>query len=593
VKLPLRRADGSIYALCGISTDVTERKRFEEVQRLNAQVFESSEEGIVITDAANNIVSVNRAWCEITGYAAEEVLGRNPRLLASGQQGKPFYQHMWQEIAGQGHWQGELINRRKNGVFYPQWLSITVIRDEAGRIINHIGIISDLSEHKAREERIEFLSNYDPLTLLPNRALLRDRAELALAGARRSKDRVSLLYIDLDRFKIVNESLGPSIGDQLLKEFSGRLRSQLHADQTLCRQGGDDFILLLPDTDAEAAAHVASTVLESCAQPLFIGKQRLVLTACIGIAVFPEDGQDYEQLTRAADAALFRAKKSGPGSFQFFTPQMHEHASEVLQLEGELRQAIEHKQLLLHYQPQFDLASGQLVGAEALVRWQHPDKGLVPPSRFIPLAEESGLIVDIGSWVLHEAIRQNRFWQIEGLAVVPIAINLSALQFRQSSFYAQVVSALSESGLPPGLLELELTEGIAMEDTEYTVNILAKLHSHGLALAIDDFGIGYSSLSYLKRYTVDTLKIDQSFVQGLGSNSGDEEIINAIIGMARSLGFKTLAEGVETPEQLQYLRERQCDQVQGFLFARPLSAEDFALLLRRGGRMTLEEPGTA
>jgi diguanylate cyclase (GGDEF)-like protein len=421
--------------------------------------------------------------------------------------------------------------------------------------------------------------------MLPNRELLRDRARLALATAQKSKGRVALLCIDIDRFKIVNESLGPSVGDQLLQEFARRLSLEIQPDQTLCRQGGDDFILLMPGCNAEAAAHKARQILETTTRPFILQDQRMVVSSCVGIALYPDDARDFEQLARSADAALFRAKRAGPGNFQFFTRQMHEHANEVLQIESELRQAIELEQLLIHYQPQVDLGTRKIVGLEALIRWRHPVRGLMSPVLFIPIAEESGLIVEIGTWVLREAVRQSMAWQAEGLPAVPVAVNLSALQFRQPDFYGTVIRVLNESGLAPGLLELEITEGVAMEDSEYTINLLTRLHEHGVSLSIDDFGMGYSSLSYLKRYPINTLKIDQSFVQGLGCNSGDEAIVNAIIAMARSLGFKTLAEGVETAAQLDYLSHNECDQVQGFLFSEPLPPAELATLLRKGATL--------
>ncbi len=436
------------------------------------------------------------------------------------------------------------------------------------------------SEHQAREERIQFLSNYDPLTQLPNRQLLHDRIQLALATAQRTASHVSLMFIDLNRFKIINESLGPSAGDELLQSFSRRLSRHLQADQTLCRQGGDDFILLLPGINAEDATQVARQLLQLTGQPYTLRGQRLTVTASIGIAVFPEDASDAESLTQAAEAALFRAKKSGPNNFQFFQRQMHEQATEILRTEAELREAIEQGQLLLHYQPQVNVASGTIVGLEALVRWQHPQRGLIPPGQFIPVAEECGLILSIGNWVLRETIRQIQCWQAEDLPVVPVAINLSAMEFQQDDFYESIVHALRESKLAPELLELELTESIVMENSERTIKVLEQLHALGVSLAIDDFGVGYSSLSYLKRFRINTLKIDQSFVRGVGKGAEDEAIITAIIRMAKALGFKTLAEGVEAEEQLDYLRLHACDEVQGYLFSPPVDADTMAAMLR-------------
>ncbi|MCD2449880.1 EAL domain-containing protein [Methylicorpusculum oleiharenae] len=575
-------AKGKPIAINGTVQDITERLQAEQQLRLNAQVFDFSREGIIITDAQNKIVSVNPAYTEISGYSFQESLGKNPRLVSSGKQDKAFYEDMWRQILNQGHWQGEVINRRKNGSLYPQWLSISVIRDPSGRISHHIGILNDLSEHKAAEERIQFLSNFDPLTHLPNRDLLRDRTQLALAAAQRANSSFALMYLDVDRFKIVNDSMGPSIGDQLLKELANRFIEHLHPDDTVCRQGGDEFIFLLPNTDAEGAAHVAQKMLELIAQPFTLEGQRMTLTASIGIAQYPQDGNELEQLAQSADAALFRAKQNGRNNFQFFTRQLHQHAHEMLQVENELRQALERNELILYYQPQIDAKTSKIIGVEALIRWQHPQKGMVPPGRFIPIAEESGLIVDIGDWVLHTAIRQNVTWQSEGLDIVPVAVNLSVAQFRQDRLYRLIAQSLREYKLDPALLELEMTEGIAMENTEQTISTLNQLHALGVKLAIDDFGTGYSSLSYLKRFQIDKLKIDQSFVRDLGRDTEDAAIVTAIIGMAKGLGFKTIAEGVETQDQLDFLREKQCDEIQGYFFSKPVPPEVFAEMLRKG-----------
>jgi diguanylate cyclase (GGDEF)-like protein len=387
------------------------------------------------------------------------------------------------------------------------------------------------------------------------------------------------MYLDLDRFKFINESLGPTAGDHVLKELAERLLVSLYAGDTVCRQGGDEFIILLPNTDAEGAAHVAKKLLEIIAQPFNFNNQRIVLTASIGISVYPQDGHHFEQLAQSADAALYRAKHEGRNNFQFFARQMHEQANDVLQLENELRNAIEHQEFLLHYQPQYDSKSSQIVGLEALIRWQHPKKGLVSPATFIPIAEESGLITEIGDWVLRTAVQQLAAWQGAGLKAVPVAVNLSVVQFHQNTLYDSVCQILRDTKVDPSMLELELTEGIAMEDSERTLNVLNQLNALGVRLSIDDFGTGYSSLSYLKKFKIDKLKIDQSFVRGLGSHPQDAAIITAIISMAKSLGFKTIAEGVETLEQLNFLIQHDCDEIQGYYFSKPLPSEEIAKLL--------------
>ncbi|MFZ3087204.1 MAG: EAL domain-containing protein [Methylotenera sp.] len=578
----IRDSSGNPSEAVGAWLDITDRKVAEQNLRINAQVFEFSREGIITTDTDNTILSVNKAFTEITGYTAEEVIGKNPRILASGTLSKTFYKTMWRQIINTGYWQGELLNRRKDGELYPQRLSISTVRNQDGKITQHIAIISDLSEHKLAEERIQFLSNFDPLTLLPNRNLLRDRAKLALATAKRAHHFVALLYLDLDRFKIINESLGPNAGDELLKELSVRLAKSLRPDDTLSRQGGDEFVLLLPDTDAEGAAHVAKKMLDIISRPFTFDAQRITLTSSIGIAEFPQDGDNFDQLAQSADAALYRAKQAGRNNFQFFTQQMHEQANEVLHIENELRRALEQDEFLLYYQPKIDASTSKIIGAEALIRWQHPQKGLVSPASFIPIAEESGIINEIGNWVLNTAVRQIAQWQADGIAIVPVAINLSLVQFRQDSLYQSVYQALRESGLDPAMLELEMTEGIAMENSERTISVLNQLNTLGVRLSIDDFGTGYSSLSYLKRFKIDNLKIDQSFVHDLDRHPEDAAIITAIIGMAKSLGFKTIAEGVETQEQLDFLRDKQCDQIQGYLFSKPVPEDDFVQLLHKG-----------
>jgi diguanylate cyclase (GGDEF)-like protein/PAS domain S-box-containing protein len=577
----IRDSAGKPIEAVGAWLDITDDKTAEELLRVNAQVFEFSREGIITTDADNKILTANKAFTEITGYKAEEVIGKNPRILASGTTNKAFYKNMWQHITEKGYWQGEVLNRRKDGEFFPERLSISTVRDQDGKITQHIGIISDLSEHKLAEQRIAFLSNFDPLTQLPNRNLLRDRAKLALAAANRSKTAMALVYLDLDRFKIVNESLGPSVGDALLKELAKRLLNGLRPEDTLSRQGGDEFIMLLPETDAEGAAHVAKKMLDIVSKPFTFSAQRIIMTCSIGIAEFPQDGDSFEQLAQSADAALYRAKQAGRNNFQFFTQKMHEQAYEVMQIENELRQALEQNEFELYYQPQVDTVTKKIIGAEALIRWQHPEKGLVMPSSFIPIAEESSLINEIGNWVLITALKQLAKWQAAGIAIVPVAVNLSIVQFRQDSLFESISSALRETNIDPAMLELEMTESIAMENSERTIRVLGQLSAVGIRLSIDDFGTGYSSLNYLKRFKIDKLKIDQSFIRDMEHHPEDAAIIIAIIGMAKGLNFKTIAEGVETEQQLEFLRHNHCDEIQGYLFSRPLPAKDFELLLRK------------
>ncbi|MES2013171.1 MAG: EAL domain-containing protein [Pseudomonadota bacterium] len=567
-----------------ISRDITERKQAESQLRLSAQVFNSSRDGIMVTDAYNKILSVNQAFTDITGYSKEDAVGYDLSVRRSGREGGSFYEEMWQAIVAKGHWQGEVWNCRKNGELYPEWLSISAVKDASGHVTQHIGILSDMTESKAAQERIDYLAHFDTLTQLPNRELLQDRTELALATAKRTTTNVTMMFIDIDRFQNVNDSLGHPIGDKILQTIAARFISHLQADDTVCRPGGDEFILLLPNTDASGAAHVASRMLAMIEEPVVLDNgQQLSLTASIGIAVYPDNGSDFERLSQCADAALLQAKQEGRNNFQFFNEQMHGRAQEVLQIENQLRRALITGELLLYYQPQVDARTSKIVGAEALIRWQHPEWGMVSPGRFIPIAERSGQIVEIGHWVLRTAAQQVMSWRVAGLDVVPVAVNLSALQFHQTTLCDTVSEVLRSSGLPPALLELELTESVAMEDSSFTVDQISKLHAMGITLSIDDFGTGYSSLSYLKRYQIDKLKIDQSFVRDLDRDTDDGAIVRTIINLAHGLGFKTIAEGVETQGQLDYLRANGCDEIQGYFFSRPIPAEAFAVLLQNGG----------
>ncbi|MDI1247024.1 MAG: EAL domain-containing protein [Rhodoferax sp.] len=575
-----------------LARDITERKKNEEQLQLSAQMFTDSRDGIVITDAHNHILSINPAFTRITGFAEAEVLGKSPAFLQSGREDDAFYAAMWQDIQRHGYWQGEIWHKRKNGEIYPEWLSISAVKDASGSLTSYIGILSDLTERKADQERIDYLDHYDKLTHLPNRDLLYDRTSLALATSRRTNGHVAMLFVDIDRFQYINDSLGRPVGDQVLRTIAGRLVKNLQADDTVCRHSADEYILLLPNTDAQGAAHIASRVLALIKAPVVLDSgQELRLTASIGVAVCPDNGTDFEKLTQSAGAALKQAKLAGRDNYRFYAEQMHGQVKEILLIENQLRQAVAKHELLLYYQPQVDAVSGRIMGAEALIRWQHPEWGLVAPARFIPIAENSGQILEIGDWVLRTAVQQVANWQREGLPVVPVAVNLSALQFLQTSLCDTVAGALQASQLSPGLLELELTERIAMENSSVTVAQIANLHAMGVTLSIDDFGTGYSSMSYLKLYQIDKLKIDQSFVRGLGHDANDGAIVGAIIHMAHGLGFRTIAEGVETRAQLDYLRAQGCDEIQGYFFGRPLPADEFASLLRRNEALTGMEPG--
>ena len=555
--------------------------------KLAAQVFESGNEGMVITDGDNRIITVNQAFTRITGYRPEEVVGQNPAIFSSGRHDADFYRQMWHQLRDTGAWSGEIWNRRKDGSLYPEWLNISSVRDEGGQASHYIAAFSDITERKAAEAQVRHLAEYDALTNLPNRVLLQDRLGQAIAAARRAGSCLALLFLDLDRFKNINDSLGHTVGDQVLCQVGERLLTAVRASDTVSRLGGDEFVLLLPLLESPAqAASVAEKLLHTLATPLAIDDYELAVTPSIGIAVFPEDGEDGDTLLKNADAAMYVAKESGRNNYQYFTAAMNARVSQRLLLENNLRQALARQELALHYQPQYDLHSGTLVGCEALLRWRQPEQGLIPPDRFIPVAEETGLILPIGQWVLREACRQAQAWQDAGLPPLVVAVNISAVQFRQANLAALVQEALAASGLSPCWLELELTESMLMEDGERHTQTLAQLKAMGIRLALDDFGTGYSSLAYLKRFSLDKLKIDRSFIRDLPQDADDAAITTAIIGMARDLGLETLAEGVETEQQWSFLAERGCAQMQGFLRARPMPADEITALLGRHGSAT-------
>ncbi|MBI5460606.1 MAG: EAL domain-containing protein [Gammaproteobacteria bacterium] len=578
----LRDESGRINGVLSSGEDITERKRAEAQVSLAAKVFEQSGEGILITDAQRNIIMVNQAFTAISGYSEAEVLGRNPRLLSSGRHDSTFYKAMWEAISTQGHWQGEVWNRRKDGSLYPELLSIMRVLDTNGEITHYIGISNDITQRKAAQEHIQRLAHFDPLTGLPNRVLLNDRICHDLRTAQRSRTQLTVMFVDLDHFKNVNDSLGHRIGDELLVAVALRLKTAVREVDTVSRQGGDEFILILPNTDADGAAHVAEKLLTTIAQSYQIENYELTVTLSIGIALYPGDGTDFEVLSKCADAAMYRAKHDGRNNYRFFTAEMQARSTHNLKMENALRRALERDQLQLHYQPQIALHDGSIVGVEALLRWRHPELGMVAPAVFIPIAEESGQILQIGEWALRSAVRQMKTWLDGGLAPMTMAVNLSAVQFRHPHLPELVTQILEEVTLAPHYLELELTEGVAMEDAPAAIAVMDRLHERGIRMSIDDFGTGYSSLSYLKRFKVHRLKIDQSFVREIGADAEDRAIVVAIIGLANSLGLKTIAEGVETAEQLAFLREQGCNEVQGYYFSKPLPAEQFEAFVRAG-----------
>ena len=558
-----------------------ERKRTETQLQLVAKVFEQGSECIVVTDGLNRIVRINHAFSQTTGYAEAEALGRDPNILSSGRHDSDFFKAMWTSIHTQGQWQGEIWNRRKNGTVYPERLSISVLRDSNGAVANYVAVGTDITQHKNDEEHIRLLMDFDRLTGLPNRHLLGHRVASELLTAKRHSEPLALMFLDLDRFKNVNDSLGHHIGDQLLISVARRLQSMLSGTETVYRLGGDEFVVLCPGQDATAAAQMANRVLEVTAQGYCIAQHDLATTLSIGIALYPTDGNSFETLSRNAENAMYQAKQAGRHTYRFFTASMQAQASRILQLENGLRRALELKQLYLVYQPQVSLHDGRVVGMEALLRWEHPTLGTVSPAEFIPVAEDSGLILSIGEWVLRTATQQLRNWLDAGLSMRLISVNLSVVQFRHVNLPDLITQVLFDANLPPQYLELELTESVAMNDPVNAIAIMGKLAQCGVHLSIDDFGTGYSSLSYLKRFSVHKLKIDQSFVRDITDDPDDKAIVVAIIALARSMGFKTLAEGVETQGQLDFLREQGCDDVQGYLYSAPLLPSAFEAFVRQ------------
>lgn len=574
-KAPVIDEAGCLLGTVGFARDISERRRAEEELRFADRVFNSTVEGVLVTDVNGTILTVNPAFETITGYRKAEVVGKNPRILKSGRHGTDFYREIWRSVSVVGQWRGELWNRRKNGEIYPEWLTISVVKNPEGSVTHYVAVFSDITTIKVAQEKIDFLAYHDSLTQLPNRALLRDRLEHALQRAKREQTSLALLFFDLDRFKSVNDTLGHTVGDELLIEVGRRIGGLIRASDTLARLGGDEFVLLMEDdADATHASAVARKLLGVFETPQLISGHELTVTTSIGIALFPDDGKDADTLLKHADLAMYEAKSQGRNNCQFFSPGLTAGAFERLVMENALRSAVTRDQLVLHYQPQIELQSGVLSGVEALVRWMHPDLGLVSPAQFIPLAEEMGIIGDIGAWVLHEACRQMVAWDAEGFHVPQVAVNLSARQIDRDELISLTSSALSGSGLAASRLELEVTESMIMRQPERAMEVLGALRSQGVALAIDDFGTGYSSLAYLKRLPLDRLKIDQSFVHDIGRDRGGEAIIRAVIAMAGSLGLSTVAEGIEHASQAAFLRTEGCHAGQGYLYDRPLPAAD-------------------
>ncbi|MGY3325839.1 phosphodiesterase DibA [Pseudomonas sp. TE3911] len=569
----------AIYFLCArfARAQQLQQPLKENLDRLRqaAAVFDCTREGVLVTDTRGLIVHVNRAFMEITGYQRADVMGQQPSLFKSGRHSSNFYQQMFQTLERTGEWSGEIWNRRKSGEIYPQWQTIRVIHDDQGHISHYVAVFSDISAIKDSEHELAHLAHHDPLTDLPNRLLFTDRAEQALASAQLHKRGCALLLLDLDHFKIINDSLGHNVGDQLLKLVGERLNTLFGPGVTLARLGGDEFAVLAEScSQVMQAAALAQRMLDVMKQPFIFDGHQLFISASIGISLFPNDALSAEQLLRNADSALFKAKSVGREGYALYTEELTAHAQNRVEIASELRRALDQQELRVYYQPVHDLQGSRLVGVEALVRWQHPERGLVPPGEFIPIAERTGLIADIDAWVLEQACRQMCQWLADGVLLSFIAINVSSRLFARRELYEQVAQVLHATGLDPAFLELEVTESAVMDDPEEALEQLHRLRELGLRLAIDDFGTGYSSLLRLKRLPVQKLKIDQGFVAGVPWDDDDAAIVRVVIALAKSMGMQVHAEGIEQMEQARFLLEQGCDLGQGYWFGKPVPAQD-------------------
>ncbi|MGD8587746.1 MAG: EAL domain-containing protein [Chromatiales bacterium] len=569
-----------------LQQEIAERKRTDEALSQAAAVFENTSEGAMITDNAQGVVAVNRAFTEITGYTQQEIIGRSSRLLYANEQNNALFAEMASSLNQTGHWRGEIRQRRKNGEFFPIWLNVSAVTDADDRVTHNVSLFSDITSLKESQEQLERLAHHDVLTGLPNRLLFHARLEHALERARREGNKVAILCLDLDHFKNINDSLGHPAGDRLLQVVTQRLLHAVREEDTVARFGGDEFSLLLEDLrDSKDAGIVAEKVLKVLAKPFDLDGHESYVSGSIGISLFPDDGQDITTLLKNADSALYQAKEQGRNTYHFYTKDLTRAAFKRLGLESSLRRAVERDEFILFYQPQVDLSDGRVVGAEALLRWRHPELGLMLPNEFIPMTESTGLIVKLGEWVLHTACTQAKAWQNAGLPFIRMAVNLSSVQVSRGDMLHTMKRVLGETGLDPRYMELEITEGLIMQQTQQTIRTLDELTAMGVMLAIDDFGTGYSSLSYLRRLPLQRLKIDKSFVREIPDDAGDRAITRAVIALGNNLNLTVVAEGVENEVQREFLFNNGCDEAQGYLYGAPLPAVDFATLVQREGKL--------
>lgn len=571
--------------------DLTRYLEEEKERRLSKTVFDNVVEGVMVTDAASRIVQINKAFTSITGYLEKDVMGEKPSIFKSDQHDETFFKNMWEDLNKKGEWEGEMWNRRKNGQTYLSWMNISALKDDHGNVEEYVSVFNDITSHHETQEQLNYQSNYDLLTGLPNRHLLADRFSQAAAQAKREQKSFSLIYMDLDNFKYLNESLGLEAGDFIIKAIAKRLDKALRSVDTVARISGDEFIILLIGAgDEEAASHVVGNLAVAISEPLQVKghDDDLLMSASCGLAMYPRDGDTLAELTPKAEAAMHRAKEVERGLFMFFTEDMNTQAQERLQLETKLRKALDNDEFELYYQPKVDLETGEVFGAEALIRWINPELGLVGPDKFIPIAEETGLIVPIGEWVFKTACAQLKQWQDEALSLKNVAVNLSGRQFTKPDLAHDLISIINETGIDPKSLEVEITESFIASSETGVVDALNLLSNTGVQLSVDDFGTGYSSLNYLHRFPLDIMKIDRSFIMHIGEASEEATTLNlakAVIAIAKSMNLKIVGEGVETEAQLNFLRENGCDLMQGYYFSKPLPVHEFQNLLKSGRKL--------
>jgi len=571
-----------LLGLIGFFSIRTLSRQDREIRQA-AMVFESTGEGVIIIDKLGRIVTFNQAFSDSSGYAREELAGRHIRILRSRRHRRAFYEQILRALFETGRWQGEVYTRKKSGEPVLEWLTLNSVRDSEGKVVQFVAVFSDVAIVKRSLQKLDHLAHHDTLTGLPNRLLLQDRLDHAIRRAHRQGHCVAVLFLDLDRFKNVNDTLGHAAGDQLLRIFAARLTLQVREGDTVARLGGDEFMVLLEDYRAsEDPRIVAQKLLDSLQDPLHIQGQQLFISVSIGISLYPDDGLTVDELVRNSDAAMYRAKQRGKNSYHFYTSDLTESARESLRLESSLRLALGRGEFVLHYQPKWNTLTGAITGVEALLRWQHPQRGLIGPGAFLDTLEDCGLILQVGKWILQEACRQAQAWRTEGLPPIQMSVNLSGQQITQGNLLPIITQTLAESGLDAHNLELELTEGFIMQQPDEAIGLLDALRETGISIAIDDFGTGYSSLSYLKQLPVQKLKIDRSFVRDIPADPDDMAITSAIVALGHRLQMSIVAEGVETNEQLAFLVSEGCEEAQGYLFSPPVSAQDLGPLLQEG-----------